>query len=94
MNTTTQMRCPYCRHAYSKSISTNRSRDGDSSRRQRLCLKCGHNFVTYEITATEYAMLQAIRKVVDNFPLTNPRESAYSISDSEDGHGDTETSLP
>jgi transcriptional regulator NrdR family protein len=61
---TTQMPCSKCGYAYSRSNNTNRARDGKSVRRRRVCLKCGADFVTYEIRAEEFNLLQALRKAI------------------------------
>ena len=61
-NHTTQMSCAHCGYAYSTYITTNRTRDSQSIRRGRKCLNCHHGFVTYEIRASDYALLQALKK--------------------------------
>lgn len=42
------MRCPSCDHEESKVIDSRPADDGDSIRRRRICLECGHRFTTYE----------------------------------------------
>ncbi len=42
------MKCPFCHNRDSKVIDSRDLRDGDSIRRRRECLKCGHRFTTYE----------------------------------------------
>ncbi len=42
------MRCPFCRHRDSKVIDSRDLREGESIRRRRECLNCGHRFTTYE----------------------------------------------
>lgn len=42
------MRCPKCQNLEDKVIDSRISRDGDSIRRRRECLKCGARFTTYE----------------------------------------------
>jgi transcriptional repressor NrdR len=42
------MRCPYCNHPESKVVDSRSSKEGDSIRRRRECLKCGRRFTTYE----------------------------------------------
>ncbi|MDZ4816097.1 MAG: transcriptional regulator NrdR [Verrucomicrobiota bacterium] len=42
------MRCPKCGHQDDKVIDSRASKDGDSIRRRRECLKCAHRFTTYE----------------------------------------------
>ena len=64
VNNTTQMPCCKCHYAYSRASDANRARDGKSVRRRRVCLKCGTGFVTYEICADEFNLLQAIRKLI------------------------------
>lgn len=42
------MRCPVCEHTESKVVDSRPADDGDSIRRRRECLSCGHRFTTYE----------------------------------------------
>ena len=42
------MKCIYCHHNNSKVIDSRDLRDGESIRRRRECLNCGHRFTTYE----------------------------------------------
>ena len=42
------MRCPFCSHIEDKVVDSRESKDGDSIRRRRECLKCGKRFTTYE----------------------------------------------
>jgi transcriptional repressor NrdR len=42
------MRCPFCHQRDSKVIDSRDLREGESIRRRRECLKCGHRFTTYE----------------------------------------------
>ena len=42
------MRCPKCECVDDKVIDSRSSREGDTIRRRRECLKCGHRFTTYE----------------------------------------------
>ena len=42
------MRCPECEHIESKVVDSRPADDGDSIRRRRECLACGHRFTTYE----------------------------------------------
>ncbi len=43
------MRCPQCRHVEDRVIDTRVCRGGESIRRRRECLGCGHRFTTYEV---------------------------------------------
>lgn len=43
------MRCPKCSCLDDKVIDTRISKEGDSIRRRRECLKCGGRFTTYEM---------------------------------------------
>ena len=63
MSKTTQFPCPSCGYAYTKAVNSNRSRAGET-RRQRKCeqLTCGANFITYEVLAKDYNMLQSVRR--------------------------------
>lgn len=42
------MKCVYCHYSDSKVIDSRDLRDGESIRRRRECLRCGHRFTTYE----------------------------------------------
>jgi len=42
------MKCVYCHNRDSKVIDSRDLRDGESIRRRRECLRCGHRFTTYE----------------------------------------------
>jgi transcriptional repressor NrdR len=42
------MRCPFCTHIEDKVVDSRESKDGDSIRRRRECMKCGRRFTSYE----------------------------------------------
>lgn len=42
------MRCPVCETRDTKVVDSRSSDDGESIRRRRECLECGHRFTTYE----------------------------------------------
>ncbi|MGA2082323.1 MAG: transcriptional regulator NrdR [Holophaga sp.] len=42
------MRCPFCGHLEDKVVDSRESREGDTIRRRRECLKCGRRFTSYE----------------------------------------------
>lgn len=42
------MKCPYCKHAGSKVVDSRFSKDANSIRRRRECIKCEKRFTTYE----------------------------------------------
>ncbi len=42
------MRCPFCGYLEDKVIDSRESREGESIRRRRECLKCTKRFTTYE----------------------------------------------
>lgn len=42
------MNCPECQHQDSKVIDSRSSGPIGTTRRRRVCLKCGHRFTTYE----------------------------------------------
>jgi transcriptional repressor NrdR len=42
------MRCPFCSHLEDKVVDSRESREGDSIRRRRECLKCERRFTSYE----------------------------------------------
>lgn len=64
MSLTTQYPCPACAYAYTKATKTNRARSGLDTRRRRVCLSCKSGFITYEIGAADYAMMQSMRQWV------------------------------
>ncbi|AXA37323.1 MAG: transcriptional repressor NrdR [Candidatus Hydrogenedentota bacterium] len=43
------MLCPFCGHTESKVVNSRQSTRGDSIRRRRECLQCGHRFTTFEV---------------------------------------------
>jgi transcriptional regulator NrdR family protein len=68
MSNTTQFACVHCGYAYTKANNTNKARCQSAVRRQRECLQCHRGFVTYEVTADDYASLQAVRKLIRSLP--------------------------
>ncbi len=42
------MKCPYCGHPEDKVVDSRSSRENDSIRRRRECLRCQRRFTTYE----------------------------------------------
>lgn len=42
------MRCPFCNSTNGRVVDSRASKEGDSIRRRRECLKCGRRFTTYE----------------------------------------------
>src|ERR1700748_15554 len=42
------MKCPFCAFANDKVVDLRESKEADSIRRRRECLKCGKRFTTYE----------------------------------------------
>lgn len=42
------MRCPFCAFLESKVVDSRSSKEGDSIRRRRECLKCTRRYTTYE----------------------------------------------
>lgn len=42
------MRCPVCHHLENRVLESRSADSGQSVRRRRECLKCGHRFTTYE----------------------------------------------
>ena len=42
------MRCPRCSHLDDRVLDSRSARMGDTIRRRRMCLGCGHRFTTYE----------------------------------------------
>lgn len=77
MSNTAQMACSSCGYAYSRARSTRRHADG-SVRRDRICLKCEGMFATFEVTASDHAILSALRKWAsfDNRQFNSQSENA------------------
>ncbi len=42
------MRCPKCSHMEDKVLDSRVARNGDATRRRRICMGCGYRFTTYE----------------------------------------------
>ena len=42
------MKCPFCGFANDKVVDSRESKEGESIRRRRECMKCGKRFTTYE----------------------------------------------
>lgn len=42
------MRCPKCSHMEDKVLDSRVARNGDATRRRRMCIRCGYRFTTYE----------------------------------------------
>ena len=42
------MKCPFCGHENDKVVDSRESKEADSIRRRRECLKCEKRFTTYE----------------------------------------------
>ena len=42
------MKCPFCGFENDKVVDSRESKEADSIRRRRECLKCGKRFTTYE----------------------------------------------
>jgi transcriptional repressor NrdR len=42
------MKCPFCSHENDKVVDSRESKEGESIRRRRECLKCGKRYTTYE----------------------------------------------
>lgn len=61
MNPIAQFPCPSCGATYTKATSTVKTERGEM-RRKRSCMSCAKGFVTYEVTADEFALLQTLRK--------------------------------
>lgn len=54
------MKCPYCGHKEDKVVDSRESRDGESIRRRRECMKCAKRFTTYE--QIEHSLPMVIKK--------------------------------
>src|SRR5512134_1783193 len=42
------MKCPFCGHLEDKVVDSRETKEGDTIRRRRECLRCGRRFTTYE----------------------------------------------
>jgi transcriptional repressor NrdR len=57
------MRCPRCGSRDDKVIDSRQSREGQSIRRRRQCLKCGYRYTTYEeIERTDLRVIKRDRR--------------------------------
>jgi transcriptional repressor NrdR len=54
------MKCPQCHHCESKVVESRDVATGESIRRRRECLNCGHRFTTYE--RLERPVLTVVKK--------------------------------
>ena len=57
------VRCPYCRHAYSRVVDSREADDGQLIRRRRSCPECGKRFTTVE---------EAVLAIVKRNGVTEP----------------------
>lgn len=54
------MKCPFCGYKKDKVVDSRESRDGETIRRRRECLKCARRFTTYE--QVEHTLPLVIKK--------------------------------
>ncbi len=54
------MRCPTCQHADIRVLESRSAESGQSVRRRRECLNCGHRFTTYE--RVEFVPITVIKR--------------------------------
>jgi transcriptional repressor NrdR len=54
------MRCPVCHHVENRVLESRAADAGQSVRRRRECLECGHRFTTYE--RIEFAPLMVVKR--------------------------------
>lgn len=54
------MRCPACAHTDSRVLESRAAESGQSIRRRRECLRCGHRFTTYE--RIEFVPISVIKR--------------------------------
>ncbi|HPD18249.1 MAG: transcriptional repressor NrdR [Candidatus Goldbacteria bacterium] len=54
------MKCPFCGYKKDKVVDSRESRDGETIRRRRECLKCSRRFTTYE--QVEHTLPLVIKK--------------------------------
>ena len=78
--------CPACGLGPNKITGCTPARSGVDIRRKRTCVKCSTGWVTYEVTAADYAMLQALRKWgrkwrVDNVEILDGGRSGGPAND-------------
>lgn len=55
------LRCPHCNYGRSLVIDSRDIPEQKSRRRRHACERCGNRFTTYEITATDYQKIRALR---------------------------------
>src|SRR5574340_1483933 len=103
------MKCPFCGFANDKVVDSRESKEAESIRRRRECLKCGRRFTTYErIDEIPYMVikkdgrrerferqkiLQGLLKACEKRPVATPKLEA--IVDEIEGvvHESTEREL-
>src|SRR5438045_9271258 len=103
------MKCPFCGHSEDKVVDSRESKEAESIRRRRECLKCEKRFTTYErIDEIPYMVikkdgrrerferqkiLQGLLKACEKRPVATPRLEA--IVDEVEGvvHEATEREL-
>lgn len=54
------MRCPFCASTEDRVVDSRESREGDSIRRRRECVRCGRRFTSYE--KIEHAGFQVVKR--------------------------------
>lgn len=65
------MKCPFCINLEDKVIDSRTSKEGDSIRRRRECLKCGKRFTSYE--RVEDVVPMVVKKDGRREPFDRPK---------------------
>jgi transcriptional repressor NrdR len=66
------MKCPFCGFENDKVVDSRESKEADSIRRRRECLKCGKRFTTYERIDEIPYMVEQIVNEAESFVIESP----------------------
>jgi transcriptional repressor NrdR len=72
------VRCPSCSHLDDKVVDSRQADDGDSIRRRRECLSCGHRFTTFE--RVDEVPLVVVKRSGDKVPFDRAKLSAGVVA--------------
>jgi transcriptional repressor NrdR len=72
------VRCPTCSHLDDKVVDSRQADEGDSIRRRRECLSCGHRFTTFE--RVEEVPLVVVKRSGDKVAFDRAKLSAGVVA--------------
>ena len=75
------MLCPYCSNAEMKVIDSRDSKDGETIKRRRECLKCGKRFTTIEKIQKLDLEVQKTNGTVESFNMQKIKRSLMKCCD-------------